>query len=431
MVKETIAAAQGRARRGEISPEEVAENAIATLPAYATSLRYVVNATGVIIHTNLGRAPLSAAVREALSVASGATDVEYDLSTGRRATRGRGALEALAAAVPGAEAVHVVNNNAAALLLCALALARDLEIVISRGELVEIGDGFRIPDLFTSAGAILREVGTTNRCALADYADAIGPRTAFVLKVHPSSFVISGFTSSVDVADLATLGRPVVVDIGSGLLTPHPAAARRAGRRHRPASRCGARHGQRRQAAGRAASRSAARPVRTRRPATPTPGRPCAPGRQAHPGRTGGDPHRTTGTCPHRTGGAGGGSALARRAARRTLAYQRDRRSGSGVRRGGRRGCRARRIPAERGGQRTGGFRRTAALRPATRGRARRRLALPARPTYGCAGRRRHPRHRRTRRAAGHNRLIYRTRRPMNRSEIECSSAGPRMGSST
>jgi L-seryl-tRNA(Ser) seleniumtransferase len=222
LVKDTITAAQDRARRGEIGPEDVAENAVATLPAYATSLRYVVNATGVIIHTNLGRAPLSGAAREALSVASDATDVEYDLSTGRRATRGRGALDALAAAVPDAEAVHVVNNNAAALLLCALALARDLEIVVSRGELVEIGDGFRLPDLFTSAGAVLREVGTTNRCALADYADAIGPRTAFVLKVHPSSFVISGFTSSVDVADLATLGPPVVVDIGSGLLAPHP-----------------------------------------------------------------------------------------------------------------------------------------------------------------------------------------------------------------
>jgi L-seryl-tRNA(Ser) seleniumtransferase len=116
----------------------------------------------------------------------------------------------------------VVNNNAAALLLCGLALARDREIVVSRGELVEIGDGFRIPDLFTSAGAPLREVGTTNRCRLSDYADAIGPRTAFVLKVHPSNFVISGFTSAVGVADLVTLGSPVVVDIGSGLLAPHP-----------------------------------------------------------------------------------------------------------------------------------------------------------------------------------------------------------------
>jgi L-seryl-tRNA(Ser) seleniumtransferase len=221
-VKDTIAAAQDRARRGEITPDEIADTALAALPPHATSLRQVVNATGVIIHTNLGRAPLSAAARDALCVAAGATDVEYELSTGHRARRGRGALEALAAAVPDAEAVHVVNNNAAALLLCGLALARDGEIIVSRGELVEIGDGFRIPDLLTCAGARLREVGTTNRCSVRDYADAVGPHTAFILKVHPSNFVISGFTSSVDVADLASLGPPVVVDIGSGLLAPHP-----------------------------------------------------------------------------------------------------------------------------------------------------------------------------------------------------------------
>jgi L-seryl-tRNA(Ser) seleniumtransferase len=131
-------------------------------------------------------------------------------------------LAALAAAVPDAESVHVVNNNAAALLLCGLALARDREIVVSRGELVEIGDGFRIPDLLTSTGARLREVGTTNRCSLRDYADAIGPDTAFVLKVHPSNFVITGFTAAVGVDELATLGPPVVADIGSGLLGPHP-----------------------------------------------------------------------------------------------------------------------------------------------------------------------------------------------------------------
>jgi L-seryl-tRNA(Ser) seleniumtransferase len=221
-VKDVIAAAQDRARRGEIDPDEVAGTAIAALPEYATTLHPVVNATGVIIHTNLGRAALSEAACAALSAATGATDVEYDLATGQRTRRGRGALDALAAAVPDAEAVHVVNNNAAALLLCALALARDREIIVSRGELVEIGDGFRIPDLLTSPGARMREVGTTNRCAVADYADAIGPRTAFILKVHPSNFVISGFTSTVDVAELATLGPPVVVDIGSGLLAPHP-----------------------------------------------------------------------------------------------------------------------------------------------------------------------------------------------------------------
>jgi L-seryl-tRNA(Ser) seleniumtransferase len=221
-VKRVVVAAQQRARRGELAPEEVAAAAVAALPAHATSLHAAINATGVLIHTNLGRAPLSAAARDALAVAAGATDVEFDLSTGERARRGRGTLEALRRAVPAAEAAHVVNNNAAALLLCGLALARDREIVISRGELVEIGDGFRIPDLLTSTGARLREVGTTNRVSVRDYADAIGPDTAFVLKVHPSNFVISGFTSAVGVAELASLGPPVVVDIGSGLLAPHP-----------------------------------------------------------------------------------------------------------------------------------------------------------------------------------------------------------------
>ncbi|GIH10519.1 L-seryl-tRNA(Sec) selenium transferase [Rhizocola hellebori] len=221
-VKQAIVAAQQRARRGEILPGEVAAAAIAGLTRHATSLRHVINATGVIVHTNLGRAPLSAAATEALAVAAGATDVEFDLSTGERARRGRAAMQALAAAVPAAQAVHVVNNNAAALLLCGLALAREGEIIISRGELVEIGDGFRIPDLLASTGAQLREVGTTNRCSIRDYRDAIGPRTAFILKVHPSNFIISGFTSSVEVPELAKLGPPVVVDIGSGLLAPHP-----------------------------------------------------------------------------------------------------------------------------------------------------------------------------------------------------------------
>jgi L-seryl-tRNA(Ser) seleniumtransferase len=124
--------------------------------------------------------------------------------------------------VPEADAVHVVNNNAAALLLCALALAQGRSIVVSRGELVEIGDGFRIPDLLAGAGAQLREAGTTNRTSLRDYTRVIDAETAFILKVHPSNFQVTGFTQSVDVAALAKLGPPVVVDIGSGLLTPHP-----------------------------------------------------------------------------------------------------------------------------------------------------------------------------------------------------------------
>ncbi|WP_422743192.1 L-seryl-tRNA(Sec) selenium transferase [Mycobacterium sp. WMMD1722] len=222
LVKTAIADAQQQARAGEIDPEDVADHAVAALPARAASLEPVINATGVVVHTNLGRAPLSTAAVEAMVTASGATDVEFDLQTGRRARRGRGALAALAAAVPSAGGVHVVNNNAAALLLTALALAPGREIVVSRGELIEIGDGFRLPELLESTGSRIREVGTTNRTHLRDYADAIGPATGFVLKVHPSNYHVSGFTSAVAVADLAALDAPLVVDIGSGLLTPHP-----------------------------------------------------------------------------------------------------------------------------------------------------------------------------------------------------------------
>lgn len=226
LVKSVIATAQRRARAGEIAPEQVAEHAIAALPATASSLRPVINATGVVVHTNLGRAPLSQAALDAVVAAGGATDVEFDLATGRRARRGRGALAALAGAVPTAGGVHVVNNNAAALLLTAMTLAPGKEIVLSRGELVEIGDGFRIPELLESTGSRLREVGTTNRTSLRDYAEALGPQTGFVLKVHPSNFHVTGFTSAVDVATLAPelrkLDVPLVVDIGSGLLSPHP-----------------------------------------------------------------------------------------------------------------------------------------------------------------------------------------------------------------
>jgi L-seryl-tRNA(Ser) seleniumtransferase len=222
LVKSVIAEAQQRARSGEIEPGRVAEHAVAALPATASSLRRVVNATGVVVHTNLGRAPLSRAALEAVAAAGGATDVEFDLATGRRARRGRGALAALAGAVPAAGGVHVVNNNAAALLLSALALAPGKEIVLSRGELVEIGDGFRIPELLASTGARLREVGTTNRTSLRDYAEAVGPETGFVLKVHPSNFRVTGFTSAVALPELVQLGVPLVADIGSGLLAPHP-----------------------------------------------------------------------------------------------------------------------------------------------------------------------------------------------------------------
>jgi L-seryl-tRNA(Ser) seleniumtransferase len=221
-VRSVVAAAQEQARRGEIAPSEVADVAASLLPRLATTLRPVINATGVVLHTNLGRAPLSAAAVDAMSAAAGPTDVEFDLATGNRARRGRGTLAALAHAVPDAEAVHVVNNGAAALVLAATALAAGREIVVSRGELIEIGDGFRLPDLLVSTGARLREVGTTNRTALRDYSAAMGADTAFLLKVHPSNFVVRGFTSSVGTRELATLGVPVVVDIGSGLLAPEP-----------------------------------------------------------------------------------------------------------------------------------------------------------------------------------------------------------------
>lgn len=222
-VHRAVTGAQERVRRGELAPEEAADAAVDALPPTAAALLPVLNATGVVVHTNLGRAPLSPAAREALADAAGCTDVEFDLATGRRARRGRSAVQALAEAVPGAEAVHLVNNNAAALVLAATALGQGREIVLSRGEMVEIGDGFRLPDLLASTGARIREVGTTNRTHLADYRAALGPETGFILKIHPSNFHTTGFVSSVPVAQLSTLGVPVVHDIGSGLLRPHPA----------------------------------------------------------------------------------------------------------------------------------------------------------------------------------------------------------------
>ncbi len=223
LVKRAIVAVQERVRDGTLDPERVVEETVRALPATAATLRPVVNATGVLVHTNLGRAPLSSAAVAALIEASGTTDVELDLDTGRRGRRGQGAVDALCAAVAAAQAALIVNNGAAALVLAATVLAQGKEIVIARGELVEIGDGFRIPDLLVSTGARLREVGTTNRVAYEDYAAAIGPDTGFVLKVHPSNFVVRGFTSSVEVGRLSALAVPVVADLGSGLLAPHPA----------------------------------------------------------------------------------------------------------------------------------------------------------------------------------------------------------------
>ena len=223
LVKAAAARAQDRARNGEITPEQVADAAVAELPPLAASLTPVINATGVIVHTNLGRAPLSEAAVTALTAAAGNCDVEFDLVAGARSRqRGKGALDALREAVPYAHAAGVVNNNAAALVLAATALAREKEIVISRGELIEIGDRFRLPDLLESTGARLREVGTTNRTTAADYEQAISSETAFILKVHPSNYRVEGFTAQATVRELAALGVPVVHDIGSGLLAPHP-----------------------------------------------------------------------------------------------------------------------------------------------------------------------------------------------------------------
>ncbi len=221
-VKAAVTAAQDRSRRGDLPPERVLDAVLAALPRQATTLRPVLNATGVVLHTNLGRAPLSPAAVQAVVTAAGYVDVEYDVATGARARRGRGALAALADAVPDAEAVLAVNNGAAALVLATTALAAGREVVVSRGEMVEIGDGFRLPDLIASTGARLREVGTTNRTHLRDYADAVGPDTGCILKVHPSNFRVEGFHSEVAVAELATLAAPVVADVGSGLLAPDP-----------------------------------------------------------------------------------------------------------------------------------------------------------------------------------------------------------------
>src|SRR5687767_3833276 len=177
----------------------------------AALLRPVVNATGVLLHTNLGRAPLAAVPPP------GYTNLEFDLATGRRGSRSRHAGALLARAC-GAEAALVVNNGAAALLLVLSALARDRSVVVSRGELVEIGGGFRVPEVMAASGAHLVEVGTTNRTRRRDFEGALDTQPALLLKVHQSNYRIVGFTEDVAVRDLSSLSVPVVADIGSGLL---------------------------------------------------------------------------------------------------------------------------------------------------------------------------------------------------------------------
>jgi L-seryl-tRNA(Ser) seleniumtransferase len=188
--------------------------------AAAPSLRPVINATGVIVHTNLGRAPLSpAALARLVEIGAGYTNLEYDVAAGRRGSRDTHA-ESLLCRLTGAESALVVNNCAAATMLALSALARGREVVISRAELVEIGGGFRVPDIMAQSGARLREVGTTNRTRVGDYALAIGDRTGALLRVHPSNFRIEGFTERATIADLVALARrfsvPLIEDLGSG-----------------------------------------------------------------------------------------------------------------------------------------------------------------------------------------------------------------------
>ncbi len=189
---------------------------------FAPSLRPVINASGVILHTNLGRAPLSAhVVDEFRRTATQYSNLEYDLAAGARGKRDVHTARLLER-LTGAESAIVVNNCAAAVLLSLAALARGGEVIVSRGELIEIGDGFRIPEIMEQSGAALREVGTTNRTRLADYENAINEKTRLLLRVHPSNFKVTGFTEKPEVADLIALGAraglPVVEDLGSGCL---------------------------------------------------------------------------------------------------------------------------------------------------------------------------------------------------------------------
>jgi L-seryl-tRNA(Ser) seleniumtransferase len=190
--------------------------------ALTLSLRPVINATGVVLHTNLGRAPLSPHVVEHLAqTAARYSNLEYDLEAGARGKRDAHTARHLAR-LAGAESAIVVNNNAAAVFLVLNTLAKGAEVIVSRGELIEIGDGFRIPDIMAESGALLREVGTTNRTRIADYERAINERTRLLLRVHPSNFRIVGFAGRPSLEELAALGRrfslPVFEDLGSGCL---------------------------------------------------------------------------------------------------------------------------------------------------------------------------------------------------------------------
>jgi L-seryl-tRNA(Ser) seleniumtransferase len=216
----------GRAReqiQAGANPGDLAEQLHAELrAARAPRLRRVLNATGVIVHTNLGRAPLAAgALEHVAQAARGYSNLEYDLEAGARGSRQTHVAELLHR-LTGAEAALVVNNNAAAVLLALAALAEGREVLVSRGELIEIGDGFRIPDVLARSGARLREVGTTNRTRAADYEAAAGPDTSVLLRVHQSNFRVVGFTELPSVEELACVARKhelaLVDDLGSGAL---------------------------------------------------------------------------------------------------------------------------------------------------------------------------------------------------------------------
>ncbi|HZO08441.1 MAG TPA: L-seryl-tRNA(Sec) selenium transferase [Myxococcota bacterium] len=204
-------------------PGDLAERTLVELAAArAPALRRALNATGVIVHTNLGRAPLpEPALARALEVGRGYSNLEYDLTAGARGSR-QDHVAAILRRLTGAEAALVVNNNAAAVMLALAALAEGREVLVSRGELIEIGDGFRIPDVLARSGARLHEVGTTNRTRPADYERAIGPETAVLLRVHQSNFRVVGFTEQPTGEQLAAVARrhelPLVDDLGSGVL---------------------------------------------------------------------------------------------------------------------------------------------------------------------------------------------------------------------
>jgi L-seryl-tRNA(Ser) seleniumtransferase len=211
--------------RAGADPGDLAARLSAELEeARRPKLRRVLNATGVIVHTNLGRAPLpAAAVERVCDTAAGYSNLEYDLEAGARGSR-QDHVAAVLRRLTGAESAFVVNNNAAAVLLALAALAEGREVVVSRGELLEIGDGFRIPDVLARSGARLVEVGTTNRTSAVDYERAIGPETALLLRVHQSNFRMVGFTELPSTAELATVAArhdlPLVDDLGSGALLP-------------------------------------------------------------------------------------------------------------------------------------------------------------------------------------------------------------------